>query len=179
MLACRPLGSFFWNTYKDYIKSGKNDPSKWGDFSDGDTTLDYLFVLFEKKSLVLDLINPDVGEAGVEGDTPLGEGQGTRQASSTRRKKRRVEGDGPPALNALVSHSADMAASVKRQTDMSELSSLSQTLKNLKEADADPELIASVNARLRHALLAGRPHPQPSSSSVPSEGGGEPASRSL
>lgn len=173
------LGSFFWNTYKDYIKSGQNDPSKWGDVSDGDTTLDYLFVLFEKKSLVLDLINPDVGEAGVEGDTPLGEGQGTRQASSTRRKKRRVEGDGPPALNALVSHSADMAASVKRQTDMSELSSLSQTLKNLKEADADPELIASVNARLRHALLACRPHPQPSSSSVPSEGGGEPASQAL
>lgn len=115
----------------------------------------------------------------MEGDTPLGEGQGTRQASSTRRKKRRVEDDGAPALSALVSHSAEMAASVKKQTDLSELSFLLQILKNLKEANADPELIASVNARLRNALLTGRPLQAPASSVAPREDGMEPASQFL
>lgn len=121
--------------------------------------------MFEKKSLILDLINPDVGEEGVEGDTPLEEGQGKRHGWSSRCKKRRVEDAGGPDLNALVSHSAEMAASVKKQTDLSEPASLSQTLKNLKEASTDPEVIESVHARLRQALLAG-PLPSARSSSV-------------
>lgn len=128
--------------------------------------------------MILDLINPDVGDAGVEGDIPLGDGQGTRHSSSTRRKKRRVEDNGEPDLTALVSHSAEVAASIKKQTDLSELTSLSQTLKNLKDADADPELIASVNARLRQALLAG-PLPSAPLSVGPSDVGGEPASQVL
>lgn len=89
--------------------------------------------------MILDLMNPEFGSAAAKGDTPLVKGQGTRHSSSTRCKKRRLEDSGEPDLTTLLSHSAEVAASIK-QTDLSELTSLSQMLKNLKDADADPEL---------------------------------------
>lgn len=112
----------------------------------------------------------------MEGDTSQGEGKGKCHSSSTWRKKRRLEDSAEPDLTTLVSHLAEVPASIKKQTDLSELTSLSQTLKNLKDVDADHELTASVNARLHQALLANESHPA-TSSMVPKEVGGVPASQ--
>ena len=54
--------------YKSYSSSGQNDPSRWAVFSKGETMLDHHFALLKSKETVLELINPDVGLAGVEGD---------------------------------------------------------------------------------------------------------------
>lgn len=61
----------FWRTHKKYSASGQNDPARWGSFSDEDTLLDYLCALFRNHSLVLELANPEVGAAGVEGEVDL------------------------------------------------------------------------------------------------------------
>jgi len=113
-------------------------------FPKGDTFLNYLYTLCHKQHLILNLINPHIGAAEVEGDAPTGLQQGTRQISSGR-KKRQVE---DPAFDALVLHSSKMAAAAKNHADSSKLSSLSATLKNLKDAGADPELIHSMEVRL-------------------------------
>jgi len=59
------IGSGFWRVYKPYSSSGQNDPSRWAVFSKGDTLLDYHFALVKSKETVLELINPEVGPAGV------------------------------------------------------------------------------------------------------------------
>jgi len=148
---CRHISTFFWDAWKKFGGSGQHNPARWAQFSKGHTVLDYLYTLFNKHHLILKLINPHIGEVGVEGDAPSGLQQGTRQISSSR-KKRRVE---DPAFDALVLHSSEMTAAAKKHADSSELSSLSATLKNLKDAGADPELIHSVEERLRLALSSG------------------------
>ncbi|KAK1864051.1 hypothetical protein I4F81_006601 [Pyropia yezoensis] len=128
------------NTYKDFKKSRQNNPALWRQFSGGDTTLDYLFSLFQNQSLILDLINPDVGESGVEGDDRTKDGKGTRLSKSTRKKKRRVDGQAEAAMEALIAQPAEMATAFKKQSDLAERTTLSQTLKNLKDAAAEPNI---------------------------------------
>jgi len=90
--------------------------------------------------MVLQLINPDIGVGGVEGNAASGQQICTRHTPSGRKKQRLVY----PAFDALVQKSADMAAAAKKHADASELSSLSATLNNLKDACADPENIRTV-----------------------------------
>jgi len=96
-------------------------------------------------------MNPHIGAAGVEGDTPSGLLQGTQLISSGR-KQRRVE---DPAFDALVFQSSEISAAKKMHPDSSDLSSFSTTLNDLKDSRADPELIHSVEERLRLAMSAG------------------------
>jgi len=148
---CRQIGTFFSDTWKNFGGSGQHNPARWAQFSKGRTVMEYLDTLFNKHHQILELINPHIGAAVVEGDAPSGLQQGTRQISSGR-KKRRVE---DPAFDALDMHSSEMAAAAKKHVDSPELSSLSTTFKNLKDACADAELIHSVEERLRPALSAG------------------------
>jgi len=165
---CRHISTFFWDAWKKFGGSGQHNPARWAQFSKGHTVLDYLYTLFNKHHLILKLINPHIGEVGVEGDAPSGLQQGTRQISSSR-KKRRVE---DPAFDALVLHSSEMTAAAKKHADSSELSSLSATLKNLKDAGADPELIHSVEERLRLALSSGMASRVPAALVFDNEAGG-------
>jgi len=165
---CRQIGTFFWDAWKNFGGSGQHNPARWAQFSKGHTVLDYLYTLFSKHHLIFKLINPHIGAAGVEGDAPSGLQQGTRQISSGR-KKRRVE---DPAFDALVLHSSEMAAAAKKHADSSELSSLSATLKNLKDAGADPEIIHSVKERLRLALSSGMAARVPAALLFDNEAGG-------
>ena len=87
---------------------------------------------------VLQLINPDIGVGGVEGNAASGLQMGTRHTPSGLKKQRLVY----PAFDALVQNSVDMASAAKKHADASELSSLSATLRNLKDACADPEIPA-------------------------------------
>ena len=103
-----------WRTYKPYSSSGQNDPALWGSFSHGDTLVDYLFALFKNNDLVLELANPEVGPAGVEGDNALETGAGTR-SKRTRRGKRKPDSS-VTAFESLVQKSASMAASSAKHT---------------------------------------------------------------
>lgn len=140
----------FWRTYKRYCASGQNDPARWGSFSDGDTLLDYLFALFRDHNLVLELANPEVGPVGVEGDDALENVTGTRAMSTNRGKRKRDAAE--LAFQSLVESSASMAASAAKHTRCAEMVSLSATLKNLRECQAAPALIAIVEKQLEDAL---------------------------
>lgn len=99
-----------------------------------------MFSLFQNQSMILDLINPDVGESGVEKDDRLKDGKGTRLTKSTRNEKRRVDGQAQAAIEALIAQSAEKATAFKKQSDLAERTTLSQTLKNLNDAAADPNI---------------------------------------
>lgn len=75
----RSLARFSGAPTRTTKSQAKNNPALWGGFSDGDTTLDYLFSLFNDQSMILDLIDTEVGEAGAEGDASVTDGQSTRQ----------------------------------------------------------------------------------------------------
>jgi len=131
-------------------------------FSHGDTRVDYLFALFKNNDLVMELANPEVGPAGVEGDDPLETGAGTR-SMRTGRGKRKPDSN-VTALESLVQSSASMAASSAKHTRCAEMISLSATLKNLHEYGAAAELIRAVEKQLQDAIL---PRPSTDGSSDP------------
>lgn len=151
--------------YKLYAKSGQNDPSLWGSFSQGDTVVDYVFSLFRNNSLVLELANPEVGPSGVEGDDALETSNGTR-AMTTSRGKRKREG-ATAALDSLVESSASMAASAATHTRCAEMVSLSTTLKNLRECHAAPNLIKAVEKQLEDVVLQRKPTSFPDEQDAP------------
>ena len=142
------VSAFFWDTWKNFGTSGQHNPARWSTLSKGNTILDYIYILFRSHQMVLQLINPDIGVGGLEGNSASGLQMGTRHTPSGRKKQRLVD----PAFDALVQNSADMAAAAKKHAEASELSSLSATLKNLKDACADPEIIRPVEDRLRLVL---------------------------
>jgi len=63
----------FATVYKRYSASGQNDVDNFGKFSGGDALNEHMFFLFKNNSMVLDLVNRDLGSAGVESDT-VGDG---------------------------------------------------------------------------------------------------------
>ena len=96
------LTASFWPVYKRFSSSGQNDVALWGSFSNGDTVLDYCFHLFEANDVVLNLVSPDVGTAGVEGDIPPQKGQETRKLSTNRTKRRRMDDGSTLATLAAI-----------------------------------------------------------------------------
>lgn len=76
-------------------------------------------------------------------------------------------------MEALFTQSAEMAHAFK-QSDLSELTALSQTLKNIKNAAADPHLMQSVETRQQRALLAGASSSEPSCQETGRQGAGDP-----
>lgn len=148
------LGSMFWRTYKRYSCSGQNNPASWGSFSQGDTLVDYLFALFKNHNLVMELVNPEIGAAGVEGDEALETGAGTRDMTTTRGKRKRDAADS--AFQSLVDSSASMAASAAKHSRCAEMVSLSGTLKNLRDCGANPELIRLVEGQLEDIIRGKR-----------------------
>jgi len=145
------LTASFWPVYKRFSSSGQNDVALWGSFSNGDTVLDYCFHLFEANDVVLNLVSPDVGTAGVEGDIPPQKGQETRTLSTNRIKRRRMN-DGS-TLATLAANSTTLAEAISKQASCGELATLSETLKNLRAADAHPRFIAAVERKLDHILF--------------------------
>ena len=145
------VSAFFWDTWKTFGTSGQHNPARWSTYSKGNTILDYIYILFRSHQMVFQLINPDIGVGGVEGKAASGLQMGTRHTPSGRKKQRLVD----PVFDALLHNSADMAAAAKNHADASEQSSLSDTLKNLKDACADPEIIRTVEDRLRLVLVMG------------------------
>lgn len=110
-----------------------------------------LFPSVQEKSVVLTLVSPDIGQAGVEGDQRMAAGQATRTMASNRGKRRRL--DDESAMASLATHSAALAQAVAKQTSFGELATLSETLKNLRQANADPRFISAVEQRLERILF--------------------------
>ncbi|OSX73489.1 hypothetical protein BU14_0342s0009 [Porphyra umbilicalis] len=135
------LSSFFWRTHKDFSRSGQNDPNLWSSFSKGDTLLDYLFYLFKGNDVVLELVSPEVGPAGVEGDIPPLAGHTTRTQPSNRGNRKREADIGE--MERFAANAEKMATAVCKDADSRELANLSETLKNLRAAGADPRFIAA------------------------------------
>lgn len=113
--------------------------------------MDYLFYLFKDNAVVMDLVCPEVGPAGVEGDLPPLSSHATR-ASPTNRGKRRRDAS-QPHFEAFVANAAKMAAAVCVDSSSRELVNLSETLKNLRAAGADPRFIAAVEHKLEQLLM--------------------------
>jgi len=153
------LTASFWPVYKRYSRSGQNDVKLWASFSGGDTLLDYCFHLFKENDVVLKLASPDIGSAGVEGDLPPQAGQGTRALSTTRGKRRRVDDSGTFAT--LAANSTTMADAIVKQTSFGELATLSETLKNLRAADAHPRFIEAVEQKLDRILFPAAEQDEP------------------
>ena len=149
----------FWPVYKRYSRSGQNDVKLWASFSGGDTLLDYCFHLFKENDVVLKLASPDIGSAGVEGDLPPQAGQGTRALSTTRGKRRRLDDSGTFAT--LAANSTTMADAIVKQTSFGELATLSETLKNLRAADAHPRFIEAVEQKLDRILFPAAEQDEP------------------
>ena len=101
--------------------------------------------------MVLKLASPDIGSAGVEGDLPPQVGQATRALPTNRGKRRRVDDSGTFAT--LAANSTTMADAIVKQTSFGELATLSETLKNLRAADAHPRFIEAVERKLDRILF--------------------------
>ena len=132
--------------YGRFSTSGQNNPSLRADFSNGDTLLDYQYALLSGKDTVLELINPEVGPAGVEGDEP---GLRTSSLPANRGKRRRVL---QPGFKALVDSSASIAASAEKHARLAEQVALSTTLKNARDADFPDKLITAIKTQFEDAL---------------------------
>lgn len=143
---CVQIASGFWRVHKRYSSSGQNDPNLWSNFSQGDTLLDYVFVLLKDKEIVLELMNPEVGPAGVEGDVP---GLTTVGAATSRAKRRRPVEAG---IQSLIDSSASIAASAAKQARLAELVALSTTLKNAQDAGLPSGIVLALTTRLESAL---------------------------
>ena len=135
-----------WRTHKNCSCSGQNDPSLWASFSNGDTLLDYFFSVFKGNDVVLELVSPEVGPAGVEGDIPPLQGHATRTQPSNRGKRKREADLGQ--MERFVANAEKMATAVRKDADSRELSSLSETLRNLRTGRAHPLVIAAVEKKL-------------------------------
>ena len=113
--------------------------------------LDYLFYLFKGNDVVLELVSPEVGPAGVEGDIPPLAGHTTRTQPSNRGKRKREADIGE--MERFAANAEKMATAVCKDADSRELANLSETLKNLRAAGADPRFIAAVEKKLERLLL--------------------------
>jgi len=109
-------------------------------FYKGSTILAYLYILFRSHQTVSQLINSDIGAAGVEEVVACGLQSGTRHTPSTRKKQRVAD----PAFDALVHNTSEIAAAAKKHADTLGLAALSATLKKIKDAYADPDIIRTV-----------------------------------
>jgi len=103
-------------------------------------------MLLSGKDTVLELINPEVGPAGVEGDEP---GLRTSSLPANRDKRRRVL---QPGFQALVDSSASLAESAEKKERLAELVTLSTTLKNARDAVFPDELITAIKTQFEDAL---------------------------
>jgi len=110
--------------------------------------LDYHFTLLKRKETVLELINPEMSPAGVEGDEL---GLATSSAATTCSKRKWMPN---PELQVLMDCSASMAASAAKHARMAELMALSTTLKNARDAHLPAEPIATIRAQLEQAVRA-------------------------
>lgn len=127
--------------------------------------MDYLFVLLKDKEIVLELINPEVGPAGVEGDEP---GLPTAAAPTSRGKRKRPLGAG---FQALVDSSASIAASAAKHARLAELVALSTTLKNAQDAGLPPGIVSALTTRLESALQSSAGPGSLETSQEPERGG--------
>ncbi|GAB0490895.1 hypothetical protein MMPV_002135 [Pyropia vietnamensis] len=117
--------------------------AKW---TEGDSLLDYEFALLKERDIVLELINTEVGPAGVEGDEP---GLLTASVPTSRgKRKRRMH----PDFQALVESSASIAASAAKHARLAELVALSTTLKNAREAGLSLEIVTAIRTQFEAAL---------------------------
>jgi len=131
--------------------SGQNDPNLWASFSKGDTLLDYLFYLFKGNDVVLELVSPEVGPAGVEGDIARLAGHTTHTQPSNRGKRKREADIGE--MERFAANAENMATAVCKDADSRALANLSETLKIFRAAGADPRFIAAVEKKLERLLL--------------------------
>lgn len=137
--------------FKKFSSSGQNDVTLWGRFSKGDTLLDYCFHLFQGNDVVLTLVTPDIGRDGVEGDDRTPPEQATRVMATNRGKRKRMDDQG--AIASLAASSTVLTQAITKQAAFGELATLSETLKNLREADADPRFISAVEQKLERILF--------------------------
>jgi len=113
--------------------------------------LDYLFYLFKGNDVVLKLVSPEVGPAGVKGEIPPLAGHTTSTQPSNRGKRKREADIGE--MERFAASAEKMATAVCKDADSRELANLSETLKNLRAAGADPRFIAAVEKKLERLLL--------------------------
>jgi len=114
---------------------------------------------------VLELANPEVGAASVEGDDMLETSNGTRAMTTSKGKRKR---DGATAaLDSLVESSASMAAAAATHTRCAEMVSLSTTLKSHRECHAALSLINAVQKQLEDVVLQRLPTSIPDKHDAP------------
>lgn len=101
--------------------------------------------------MVLKLVSPDIGSAGVERDEPTPPGQGTRALATNCGKRRRLDDDS--AMASLAAKSAALTEAITKQAGFGEPATLSETLKNLRAAIADPRFTAAVERKLESELF--------------------------
>jgi len=146
VLLLSQIGSAFWRVYKRYSCSEKSNPDLWADFSKGDTLLDYQFSLMRSKEIVLNLINPEVGPAGVEGDEA---GPCTTFTTATSGKRKSNSGSG---FQTLVDSSVSIAASAAKHARLAELVASSKTLKTARDAAMPADIVMAIEAELSAAV---------------------------
>jgi len=152
----------FSTVYKGYSASGQNDEDNFGKFSGGNALMEYMFFLFKNNSMVLDLVNRDLGSAGVQSDTAgdggSGGGGGGGSGGALLRSAGRVnKRPGTEAMASLVECSSAMAKAMDRQAAAAQLVALSKTLRNLKEACAPTDMIECVEEQIRESMTLKRP----------------------
>lgn len=122
----------------------------WARFSKGDTFLDYCFHLFKGNDVVLKLVSPDIGSAGVERDEPTPPGQGTRAMATSRGKRRRLDDDSAMAsLDAILLPLRKPPLSKRALVNWPPGQRRSRTRMQQK---ADPRFAAHVESQLKRKL---------------------------
>jgi len=101
----------------------------FGKTSGGDALTEYMFFLFKKNPMVLDLVNRDLGSAGVESDTvgdggSGGGGDGGSGVALLRSARRVNKRPGAKAMASLVECSSTMAKAMDRQAAAAQLVAL-------------------------------------------------------
>lgn len=103
-------------------------------------------MLLKDKEVVLELINAEVGPAGVEGGVP---GLPTTDAATSRGKRKRPRVGG---FQVLIYSSASIAAWAAKHARLAELVALSTTLKNAQDAGLPSGIVSALTTRLESAL---------------------------
>lgn len=112
--------------------------------------MDSGFYILKDNAVIVDLVCPESGRAGVEGSLSALASHATR-ASPTKRVKRRREAS-QSQFEAFGARSAKMATGACVDSSSRELVHLAETLKILRPAGADTRFLAAVVRKLEQLL---------------------------
>lgn len=149
---------------ENFSQSGQNDPSAFNRFSKGDLVLNYMYVMYRDKNMLLKLVSKELdGGVGTESASflpPDGRSSGALVAKPASRTPsttpaavaKRHQRERTSMLSTMAASSATMAESSRRRLPSSMVSDLAQALASSKAAGSSQVIIDALEKQMLECI---------------------------